>query len=36
MKIRTLPLIMIAAFLLSATSAHAELKRVEMSVFGMD
>jgi hypothetical protein len=36
MKLAKLSSALIAAFLLAAASAHAELKRVELSVFGMD
>ena len=36
MKLAKLSGTLIVAFLLAATSARAELKRVEMSVFGMD
>jgi hypothetical protein len=36
MKLTKLSVSLSVAFLLIAASAHAELKRVEMSVFGMD
>jgi hypothetical protein len=36
MKLAKLSGTLLIAFLLAAVSAHAELKRVEMSVFGMD
>jgi hypothetical protein len=36
MKLTKLSLSLFVAFLLIASSAQAELKRVEMSVFGMD
>jgi len=36
MKLAKLSATLIVAFLLAAASAHAELKRVELSVFGMD
>lgn len=36
MKLTTLTSTLILTLLLSAASAHAELKRVELSVFGMD
>jgi hypothetical protein len=36
MKFAKLSSALIVAFLLAASSAQAELKRVEMSVFGMD
>jgi len=36
MKLTKFSIALCAAFLLIAASAQAELKRVEMSVFGMD